>query len=198
MTPRSSDILDYAPPAWIRAHETFWACELSNLDRDMTAAEIGCGTGANLLRAAAFVGRFVGLESDADLRRRASDAVKGLRGLSVLELGATTLPLVNGSVDLLFSDLTRPGARPPDWLGDARRVLSDLGNITLLAFADGADAKTLRDDWTARAADAGFAPKWLEHGPDALVELLRNHGFDVWKEPSGDVFTVIRAAVEPN
>ncbi len=164
----------------------------------MTAAEVGCGTGANLLRAAAFVGRFVGLESDADLRRRASDVVKGLRGLSVLELGATTLPLVNASVDLLFSDLTRPGARHPDWLGDARRVLSDLGNITLLVFSDGADAKALRDDWSARAADAGFATPWLEHGPDALVDLLRNHGFDVWKESAGDVFTVIRAAVEPN
>ena len=72
MTPRSSDILDYAPPAWIRAHETFWACELSNLDRDMTAAEVGCGTGANLLRAAAFVGRFVvcSLAADEGIARR--------------------------------------------------------------------------------------------------------------------------------
>jgi hypothetical protein len=62
-----------------------------------------------------------------------------------------------------------------------------------LAYSDADEARAIRDDWTARATDAGFSPTWPESGADALVDQLRGHGFDVWKEPVGDVFVVVRA-----
>jgi hypothetical protein len=113
VTPRSPDILDLAPARMgTRTTRRFRRANSRTSIGDMTAAEVGCGVGADLLR--------------ADRARRAPrgasnptptfvDALSTrfvpCAGLSVIELGATTLPLTTGSVDFLFSDLTRPGAR---------------------------------------------------------------------------------------
>ncbi len=188
------EIEDLAPPAWVRAHETFWACELCNLDRDMSVGEVACGSGQNMLRASSFVGSIVGTESDVDLCARAQRAVSGRPALSVVAHQPPGLPFAPNSIDLLFADLTRPCTLDLAWLDAARGPLRDGGSLLLLTYSENPAAKSVADAWRLRAHDAGFSTyEGLPPSATALEGKLTALGFDTAIETVGEILNLIRA-----
>lgn len=194
MSVNDPEIEDLAPPAWVRAHETFWACELGNFDRDTLVGELACGSGQNMLRASSFVGEIIGAESDVQLLDRARRAVVGRPGLAVVAFNPPALPFKWQSLDVLFADLTRPVTRDLSWIDGAPSALREGGTLLLLVYRDTDDARSVAREWQVRAKAAGYV---IESSPapsvDTLRQQLERSGFETVVENLGEILSVVRA-----
>jgi SAM-dependent methyltransferase len=159
-----ADVYDYAPPAFVRAAETFWSLYGPTFDRDQEGLELGSYRGEGLLRIAPFIGRMIGLETNAADHEEAARRTAGKPGLSARPWSGLAIPFPDASFDLVFVDFARPGFSPADpfvlW-AEARRVLRPEGRLLVLSLRDGEEARALRDEWTDRLFETGQGPETL-------------------------------------
>jgi SAM-dependent methyltransferase len=189
------DLHDYAPPAWVRWSETFWSLHAPTFDRDQTGLEIGSYRGENLLRLSPFIGRMVGLESDAAEAAIAAERCRGRPGVDPRPWGGIAFPFPEATFDLVYVDFTRPGFLPRDralLFAEAKRVLKPDARLLALALGATDAARELRDAWTTRLFEVGFAldelPPLFE--PDAFAAELAAAGFEPRVESLGPLLTV--------
>jgi arsenite methyltransferase len=130
---------------------------IGTIPENMVVLDIGCGAGTDLLLAARRVGplgRAIGVDMTADMRRRAAaGAVRcGLVNVDVREGDATSLPVEDGSIDVVISNGVL------NLVPDKRRALAEI-------------ARVLKPGGRAQIADIVIG----EHLPDSALRDI-----DLW------------------
>lgn len=192
------DAYDYAPPAWIRAAETFWSLHGPTFDRGQTGVELGCRRGETLLRLSPFIGRMIGFEATAAELAEARKRTAGKPGVEARPWDGVRAPLPDGSCDLVFVDLAHPGG-PSDraaLFAEARRLLKPDGRFLAFAFGATDAARETRDAWTDRLFEVGFALDALPAlcAAEEVAAELRAAGLAAEAAPLGAVLLEIQGS----
>lgn len=130
--------------------------------------DIGCGAGFHLPRFAALGARsVVGIEPYAPLADRARARVAGADGIEVVQAGAESLPLHDGSVDIVharWAYFFGPGCEPG--LAEVERVLAPGGVVCIID-----------NDATRSTFGRWFADTHPAYDPAGIERFWRRQGF---------------------
>jgi len=137
--------------------------------------DIGCGQGRLLKLLASRAQRVVGVDIDPDARRlaRAEVLLAGLPNCTLRQGDMNALPFADEEFDtVILDDVMGDTREPVHALREAVRLTRPGGRILMLADTRDAVVETLKQDFSALAADAGLrlappraipdkAPTWL-------------------------------------
>ncbi|WP_406051960.1 class I SAM-dependent methyltransferase [Kribbella sp. NBC_00889] len=145
--------------------------------------DIGAGTGNVALLAADLGARVTAVESAARLREVIRE-VSGERDVTVVDGTAASIPLADGSADVLLSNFAVIFAPDPAAaMAEMARVAGPQGRILLTSWLPGDIEEVIGllvravRDLTGDGGSAQGRVGW--HGPDVLNDLLGEHGFEV-------------------
>lgn len=132
---------DGVAPDWDRIQAPFYASGVREsvlmrlVPRDLTVADIGCGTGLLTLTLARVARRVVAVDASARMVRLTREKVAraSLPNVEVMRGRAESLPLPSASVDAAFAfHLLRHLPRPADALGEIARILKPGGRLVVV------------------------------------------------------------------
>jgi SAM-dependent methyltransferase len=135
---------------------------------DITALDLGCGTGANLARLAPWVRRAIGVDREPAMLRAAAERLAHLPHVTLLEGPLESLPLDDATVDLALCTLVLHHVDDPaQALAEARRVLRPGGRLAVVDMLPHD-----RGDWRHT-----MGHRWLGFAPSQLRSWAQEAGF---------------------
>jgi len=137
------------------------------LEKDMTFADLGCGTGYFSIPASGMVKKVYAIDVQQEMLDLLNARIKkdNVRNWKSLLSDGTSIPLANGSADILFmANVFHEIDDKDSMLAEVKRVLSGRGRLVII-------------DWKEMEMD--MSPPLNERlSPEKVILICRKNGFE--------------------